>query len=244
MWFVLLFVFGGCWFGPPAPLPDPPSAVLFCPSPPSFSLSLSLCVCVSCSFVSVLFGCCSIVTGARWSWWDCKICNAAFCSTSFFLNIECLTHTLCCSCPCFSKCVVLTTPSWNHTPQTSSLTFSVSYSTPRAILVQGIFSQDLRFVVGQVFSFFCCLMPRGWSKTPVTDGWVQIIRDPHPKSETWPKAGQQKVPPKRKQWTVGARQCLSAAQHQSTQWDRERNVPGEDAHSGISLGFGGHMRAR
>ena len=26
------------------------------------------------------------------------------------------------------------------------------------------------------------------------DGWVQIIRGPRPKSEKWPKAGQQKVP--------------------------------------------------
>ena len=44
-------------------------------------------------------------------------------------------------------------------------------------------------VVGQVF--FCCVMPRGWSKAPFLDGWVQIIRGPRPKSEQWPKAGPQ-----------------------------------------------------
>ena len=51
-------------------------------------------------------------------------------------------------------------------------------------------------------------MPRG-SKTPVTDGWVQIIRGPRPKSESrfqgTPTVDE----------TVGARQCPSAAQHQS-----------------------------
>ena len=31
-------------------------------------------------------------------------------------------------------------------------------------------------------------MPKGWSKAPVLDGWVQIVRGPRPKSETWPRA--------------------------------------------------------
>ena len=31
-------------------------------------------------------------------------------------------------------------------------------------------------------------MPKGWMKAPVSDGWVQIIRGPPPKSERWPHA--------------------------------------------------------
>ena len=31
-------------------------------------------------------------------------------------------------------------------------------------------------------------MPKGWSKALVFDGWVQIVRGPRPKSETWPSA--------------------------------------------------------
>ena len=47
------------------------------------------------------------------------------------------------------------------------------------------------------------MMPRGWSKAPVLDGWVQIIRGPRPKSEQWPKAGpQSKATPKRSQSAV------------------------------------------
>ena len=33
-----------------------------------------------------------------------------------------------------------------------------------------------------------CAMPKGWSKAPVLDGWVQIVREPRPKSERWPSA--------------------------------------------------------
>ena len=33
-----------------------------------------------------------------------------------------------------------------------------------------------------------CTVPKGWSKSPVFDGWVQIVRGPRPKSETWPRA--------------------------------------------------------
>ena len=41
-------------------------------------------------------------------------------------------------------------------------------------------------------------MPKGWSKAPVLDGWVQIVRGPRPKSEKCPM-GQQQVLPKRNQ---------------------------------------------
>ena len=32
------------------------------------------------------------------------------------------------------------------------------------------------------------MMPKGWMKAPVSDGWVQIIRGPRPKSERWSHA--------------------------------------------------------
>ena len=38
-------------------------------------------------------------------------------------------------------------------------------------------------------------MPKGWSKAPVLDGWVQIVRGPRPKSETWPRAKKHAHPP-------------------------------------------------
>ena len=31
-------------------------------------------------------------------------------------------------------------------------------------------------------------MPKGWTKAPVLDGWVQIVRGPRPKSERRPHA--------------------------------------------------------
>ena len=40
-----------------------------------------------------------------------------------------------------------------------------------------------------------CPMPKGWSKAPVLDGWVQIVRGPRPKSETWPRAKKHAHPP-------------------------------------------------
>ena len=74
-------------------------------------------------------------------------------------------------------------------------------------------------MVGQVFSFLLFVMPRGWSKGPVLDGWVQIIRGPRPKSEKWPKAGQQKVLPKRNQSAV------SRGHPQLTrQWERDSGL--------------------
>ena len=47
-------------------------------------------------------------------------------------------------------------------------------------------------------------MPKGWSKAPVLDGWVQILRGPRPKADRWPKASVQprQVPPKRIQSAV------------------------------------------
>ena len=67
-----------------------------------------------------------------------------------------------------------------------------------------------------VLPFLLFVMPRRWSKALVTDGWVQIIRGPRPKSEKWPKAGQQKVPPKRNQSAV------SRGHPQPTrQWERD-----------------------
>ena len=51
------------------------------------------------------------------------------------------------------------------------------------------------------------------------DGWVQIIRGPRPKSEKWPKAGQQKVHPKRNQSDV------SRGHPQPTrQWERDSGL--------------------
>ena len=49
-----------------------------------------------------------------------------------------------------------------------------------------------------------CAMPKGWSKAPVLDGWVQILRGPRPKADRWPKASVQprQVPPKRSQSAV------------------------------------------
>ena len=38
-------------------------------------------------------------------------------------------------------------------------------------------------------------MPKRWSKAPVLDGWVQIIKGPRPKSERWPSAKQNPVQP-------------------------------------------------
>ena len=49
-------------------------------------------------------------------------------------------------------------------------------------------------------------MPRGgWKSAPVLDGWVQIVRGPRPKSDKWPKVGQQAVlgKSKRSQSAVG-----------------------------------------
>ena len=50
-------------------------------------------------------------------------------------------------------------------------------------------------------------MPRGgWKSAQVLDGWVQIVRGPRPKSDKWPKVGQQAVRPgnsKRSQSVVG-----------------------------------------
>ena len=50
-------------------------------------------------------------------------------------------------------------------------------------------------------------MPRGgWKSAPVLDGWVQIVRGPRPKSDKWPKVGQQAVRPgnsKRSQSAAG-----------------------------------------
>ena len=47
-------------------------------------------------------------------------------------------------------------------------------------------------------------MPKGWSKAPVLDGWVQILRGPRPKAVRWRKASLQprQVPPKRNQSAV------------------------------------------
>ena len=68
--------------------------------------------------------------------------------------------------------------------------------------------------------FLLFVMPRGWSKAPVLDGWVQVIRGPRPKSEKWPKAGQQKVPPKHNQSAIsrGHPQPMS-------QWERDSALP-------------------
>ena len=68
--------------------------------------------------------------------------------------------------------------------------------------------------------FLLFVMPWGWSKALVMDGWVQVIRGPRPKSEKWPKAGQQKVPPKRNQSAVsrGHPQPMS-------QWEQDSRPP-------------------
>ena len=80
----------------------------------------------------------------------------------------------------------------------------VSGGKPQSILAQGF---SLKTSIASAWwvrfsSFFLFVMLRGWSKAPVLDGWVQIIRGTRPKSEKWPKAGQQKVPAKRNQSAV------------------------------------------
>ena len=70
-------------------------------------------------------------------------------------------------------------------------------------------AQDLHCfcVVGQVFSFFLFVMPRGWSKAPVSDGWVQIIRGP---------AQSRRSPPERSQSAVSRRHPQP-----TRQWERD-----------------------
>ena len=86
-------------------------------------------------------------------------------------------------------------------------------------------------------------MPKGWSKAPTLDGWVQIVRGPRPKSEKWPKAGQQKVHPKRNQSDA------SKGHPPTRQWERD-SVPSstqQQSHprsSGRRGEFGGRTIAR
>ena len=85
--------------------------------------------------------------------------------------------------------------------------------------------------------FLLFVMPRGWSKAPVMDGWVQIIRGPRPKSEKWPKAGQQKVPPKRNQSAVsrGHPQPMRQWERDSALLQRSTSRPPEAAAAEASL---------
>ena len=61
-------------------------------------------------------------------------------------------------------------------------------------------------------------MPRGWKTAPVLDGWVQIIRDPRPKSDKWPKVGQQAERPGNSKRSQSAAGGLTKQQQKSV-WD-------------------------
>ena len=64
----------------------------------------------------------------------------------------------------------------------------------KQFLAQG--SRCSRAVCRLVFVFPLSLtVPKGWTKAPVLDGWVQIVRGPRPKSEQWPSSKSGKKSP-------------------------------------------------
>ena len=63
------------------------------------------------------------------------------------------------------------------------------------LLAQAIFVQTFSCLRGRkaiLAVFFCVFVSRlvvrrEWSSTPVPEGWVQVVRGPHPKSVQWPR---------------------------------------------------------
>ena len=66
-----------------------------------------------------------------------------------------------------------------------------------------------------------CTMLKGWSKALVLDGWVQIVRVPRSKSETWPSAKEER-PPTARQANVAFSPCSSLSAQPSARASRCR----------------------